>query len=190
MSGGIRHVGSDRTPLMSSMAASRPHSRANSLAASVTARPKASRMGLPARRVFATAFWPPASWAGWWPRPLRPAGDVWHRLPRAVRGLRISMTIASLTSAFVFAPGAGEDVGFVELHLAFVIGGGGLPAGAAAEEDDHRVDVVADGVGEIHHVADACARDGFILIINYDEGDVLRAGSGGWRGSERLESEA
>src|SRR5213076_1372647 len=40
----------------------------------------------------------PRWWTGWWPPSLRPAGDVWRRLPRGVQRLRV--ILAGLVVAF------------------------------------------------------------------------------------------
>jgi serine/threonine protein kinase len=39
------------------------------------------------------AFWPPDWWGMWWPRSLRRPTDLWRRLPRAARIVRVSLSI-------------------------------------------------------------------------------------------------
>jgi hypothetical protein len=49
---------------------------------------KSRRRGQSYREIMRMAFWAPPWWTGWWPRSLRRPGDVWDRLPNAVRKVR------------------------------------------------------------------------------------------------------
>lgn len=65
---------------------------------------RARRHGLTWRKALAIAFWPLSGWSGWWPRALRPPGDVWDRLPGAVRLSRASITLLAVSFCFVTLP--------------------------------------------------------------------------------------
>jgi hypothetical protein len=56
------------------------------------------------RDVARMAFWAPAKWNGWWPRDLRRPGDVWDRLPRAVRTVRTVFTAALTVMVGISTP--------------------------------------------------------------------------------------
>ncbi|HEY7188172.1 MAG TPA: serine/threonine-protein kinase [Vicinamibacterales bacterium] len=53
----------------------------------------ARRQKLTARAIGRLALMQPRWWRFWYPKPLRRHGDVWDRLPRAVRRLRIQTTV-------------------------------------------------------------------------------------------------
>ena len=77
----------------------------------------AKRMGVSRRRALAIAFWPSARNATWWPRTLRPPGDIWDRLPAPVRRMRMIVTVAIVTITFVTVPLwlTGMNVGIGEI---------------------------------------------------------------------------
>jgi hypothetical protein len=47
------------------------------------------------------AFWPPEWWGMWWPKALRRPGDLWSRLPRPARLLRIGLSAFVVSLAAV-----------------------------------------------------------------------------------------
>lgn len=51
------------------------------------------RFGMSARQVLRMAFWPGARSFLWWPKALRPPGDVWERLPTSVRRARAWLSV-------------------------------------------------------------------------------------------------
>jgi hypothetical protein len=53
----------------------------------------ARRQKLTARSIGRLALLQPRWWRFWYPKPFRRRGDVWDRLPRPVRRLRIQMTV-------------------------------------------------------------------------------------------------
>lgn len=68
----------------------------------------ASRHGISWREALRMAFWPPQGWSGWWPKRLRPPGDVWTRLPVVVRRARAwGMTALALSFGAVALPALG-----------------------------------------------------------------------------------
>ena len=90
------------------------------------------RRKFPWKRVFTVMFRQPRSWMFWWPRPLRWSGDVWDRLPTAIRRHRggsvayAAWAIAGFAGAIVFeARGIGGDVkwGFFGLFAAVLFTG-------------------------------------------------------------------
>ncbi len=58
-----------------------------------------SRKGLRLSQVLRASFWAPKWWGMWWPRPLRRPGDVWARLPRIARIVRLVMTALMIAVA-------------------------------------------------------------------------------------------
>ena len=57
----------------------------------------AGRHGLGLMGLGRVAFWPPEWWGMWWPRPLRRPMDLWRRLPRPARAVRVAMSVFLLT---------------------------------------------------------------------------------------------
>ena len=53
----------------------------------------ARRSGHSWRRILRVTFWQPKWWPFWWPRALSRPGDLWPRLPRSLRLLRIAFSI-------------------------------------------------------------------------------------------------
>lgn len=52
--------------------------------------------GMPASQLARVAFWPPDWWGMWWPRALRRPTDLWRRLPRLARGVRVVLSLGIL----------------------------------------------------------------------------------------------
>jgi serine/threonine protein kinase len=50
------------------------------------------RHGLGASALGRVAFWPPDWWGMWWPRALRRPTDLWNRLPRMSRAVRVAVS--------------------------------------------------------------------------------------------------
>jgi predicted Ser/Thr protein kinase len=76
------------------------------------------RSGIGWRRALQMTFWPNSRSAMWWPRALRPPGDVFDRLPRFVRWSRIAQSIGVAILMAVSVP----------LILAATIAGDDRPA--------------------------------------------------------------
>jgi hypothetical protein len=59
--------------------------------------------GLDVRTIARKALQQPRWWRGWYPRSLRRRGDVWERLPRQIRRVRVfwSLTLLSLVGLFL-----------------------------------------------------------------------------------------
>lgn len=87
------------------------------------------RSGLSWKRVLPIAFWPGARSALWWPRRLRPPGDIFDRLPKSIRLGRIwqSIGVALITHISVpvllVAAIAGREN--ILIRRVFLIGGSG-----------------------------------------------------------------
>ena len=65
---------------------------------------RARKFGVPWKDAVRMAFWAPSTWWGWWPAALRRPGDLWRRLPRAVRIGRTVLTAAFASFAGVLMP--------------------------------------------------------------------------------------
>jgi serine/threonine-protein kinase len=50
------------------------------------------RNGLSTSQLARVACWPPEWWGMWWPSALRRPGDLWSRLPRPARGVRLVLS--------------------------------------------------------------------------------------------------
>ncbi|MCM2258735.1 MAG: hypothetical protein NDJ94_24135, partial [Vicinamibacteria bacterium] len=61
--------------------------------------------GRSARAALRVAFLEPASWTTWYPRRLRRAGNVWDRLPRSVRRIRVGFGVLFAVALGAVAPG-------------------------------------------------------------------------------------
>ncbi len=55
-----------------------------------------ARKGLRTALIVRASFWAPKWWGMWWPRALRRPGDVWARLPRAARLVRIAASVLTI----------------------------------------------------------------------------------------------
>jgi len=62
------------------------------------------REGLDARAIARRALLQPLWWRGWYPRSLRRRGDVWERLPRYVRRVRVFWSVALLVALGLLVP--------------------------------------------------------------------------------------
>ncbi|MBI2841727.1 MAG: protein kinase [Acidobacteria bacterium] len=65
---------------------------------------RARTKGIPWRRTLYAAFRMPSWWPFWFPRPLRPPGDVWSRLPLGIRRMRTAMAGALAFSVGIVLP--------------------------------------------------------------------------------------
>jgi predicted Ser/Thr protein kinase len=63
------------------------------------------RHGRPAGPAFRAAFLEPALWATWYPRWFRRAANVWDRLPRLARRVRVAAGVLALLVCAFAAPG-------------------------------------------------------------------------------------
>lgn len=66
---------------------------------------QAQLAGRSAGAALRVAFLEPASWTTWYPRRLRRAGNVWDRLPRSVRRLRLGFGALFAVALGLVAPG-------------------------------------------------------------------------------------
>jgi hypothetical protein len=70
----------------------------------------ARRQQFTARSIARLALLQPRWWRFWYPKPIRRRGDVWDRLPRQVRHLRIQMTVVF---CLVFGVGIPAQLGLI-----------------------------------------------------------------------------
>lgn len=70
------------------------------------------RLKRPLREILRIAFWPPAWWNWPWPSHLRRPGDLWPRLPRAIRRLRtVALILIAALGGFVLTMFYGLRIG-------------------------------------------------------------------------------
>jgi len=55
-------------------------------------------------QVLQRIFLEPETWTGWYPARFRRPGNVWRRLPRAVRSLRAAFTVAAVGGSLLLGP--------------------------------------------------------------------------------------